>query len=195
MPRRVRELEDNAIYHIFARGNNRQKIFQDKEDYPVYRAILQEAKARYSFQIYHYCLMTNHVHLLLRVAEGAGLPKLMHWIQLGYARYHQKKYRYCGHLFQGRFRSPRIPEESYYLQCGRYIERNPVKAGMVTEAAEYAWSSAPYYVRGVEDGLLTPNLYYEAMGKTASERREAYRRFVAIEEPYRAMLDESLMKT
>ena len=148
MPRRVRELEDNAIYHIFARGNNRQKIFREKKDYAVYRGMLQGAKTRYPFNLYHYCLMTNHIHLLLRVAEGISLPKIMHWIQLGYARYHRKKYRYCGHLFQGRFRSLRIPKESYYLQCGRYIERNPVKAGMVKTAAEYPWSSAPYYMNG-----------------------------------------------
>ncbi len=195
MPRRVRELEDNAIYHIFARGNNKQRIFRDGEDYPVYKTILQKAKRLYSFELYHYCLMTNHVHLFLRITEGTTLPKLMHRVQLGYARYHRKKYRYCGHLFQGRFRSLRIPEESYYLQCGRYIERNPVKANMVKTAAEYLWSSAAYYVHGRKDELLTPDLYYEELGRTMLDRQEAYRRLVAIEEPYRDLLDEMLMKT
>lgn len=195
MPRRVRELADEGIYHVFSRGNNRQKIFREASDFDFYLRLFREAKLRHFFDLYHYCLMSNHVHLLLRVYTGEDLPKLMHWVQLSYSRYYKKKYASCGHLFQGRFRSPRIGEESYYLQCGRYIERNPLKAGMVEEASKYFYSSARHYCYGIKDDLITPNLYYEEMGKTPEARQAAYRKFVALDEPYEQMLDESLMKT
>lgn len=194
MPRRVRELENNGIYHVYARGNNRQKIFRDREDFEAYLEILSRVKERYEFEIYHYCLMTNHFHFLMRVQLGAELPRIMHQIQLRYVKYYKKKYRYYGHLFQGRFRSPRIAEESHYLQCGRYIERNPLKARMTKKAWEYEYSSAAYYVLGKEDKLMTPNLYYEDMGKTPTERQTAYKKFVSIDEPYAAMIDEYLRR-
>jgi len=118
----------------------------------------------------------------------------MHAFQLNYARYFKRKYQTVGHVFQERFRSPRIPEESYYLQCGRYIERNPVKAGLVTEAAEYLHSSARYYVLGTEDPLITPNVYYAEMGRDVGERKENYRRFLLLDEPYSSMVDAALVK-
>ena len=194
MPRKVRQLEDGGIYHIYARGNNRQEVFRGPEDFASYRQVMIEAKERYAFEIYHYCLMSNHLHLLIRVSQGQDLPQLIHWIQLAYARYYKKKYRYVGHLFQGRFRSPKIPCESYYLQCGRYIERNPVKAGLVKEAAAYRYSSARFYVDGASDELVTANLYYEGMGKSPLERREAYRQFVSLDEPYTEMVDAILAR-
>ena len=171
MPRRIRELENDGIYHIYARGNNRQKIFRGRKDFETYREIILKVRERYEFKVYHYCLMTNHFHFLMRVQQGKELPRIMHQIQLRYAKHYKKKYRYYGHLFQGRFRSPRIGEESYYLQCGRYIERNPVKAKMVEQAEDYRYSSAGYYVLGREDGLITENLYYAGMGQTVEERQ------------------------
>ena len=164
MPRRPRELVDGAIYHVFNRGNDRRILFSD------------------------------HFHLLLKIQKRGDLAKLMHQVQLAYARYFKKTRAFVGHIFQERFRSPRIYEESYYLQCGRYIERNPVKANLVETAAEYVYSSAPFYVLGTKDSLLTPNPYYTQMGKTEKERRQRYQEFLSLDEPYAQMLDTALVK-
>lgn len=119
---------------------------------------------------------------------------LMHRLQLAYARYFKKTRTFVGHVFQERFRSPRIAEESYYLQCGRYIERNPVKAGLVQEAGEYPYSSAKFYVLGERDPLVTPNPYYGETGSSDEERRRRYREFLMLEEPYSQMLDVALTR-
>ena len=161
MPRKVRELFNGGVYHIFNRGNNRRNLFLDHEDFRFYIDKLCELKDLYAMEVFHYCLMSNHYHLLVRTLRGEYLPRVMHKLQLGYARYYKKKYKYTGHIFQERYRSPQIPVESYYLQCGRYIERNPVKAKMVKEAWDYVYSSAGYYCFGNADSLVTPNLYYE----------------------------------
>jgi len=194
MPRKVRELLDGGIYHIFNRGNDRRKLFQDPEDFRYFLNQLNHAKEELKAVLYHYCLMTNHFHLLLQVVEGGSLPRLMHRAQLAYARYFKKKYKFMGHVFQERFRSPRIPEESYYLQCGRYIERNPVKAGLVKDATEYIWSSAAYYAHGRPDPLVTPNLYYNGMGVSSTERQDNYQKFLSIDEPYSAIVDQALTR-
>lgn len=192
MPRKPRELENSGIYHVYARGNNRQKIFRDEKDFETYQDIVLKVKERYTFEIYHYCLMTNHYHFLIRVHLGKDLPRIMHLVQLKYTKYYKKRYGYYGHLFQGRFRSPRIEEESYYLQCGRYIERNPLKAKLVREAWGYEYSSAAYYVLGRTNRLITENIYYEGMGKTGEERQVAYQKFVSLDDPYTKIVEDYL---
>lgn len=187
-------LEDGGIYHIYSRGNNRKWLFRDKDDFRFYKELLADQRDKYSYDLYHYCLMTNHIHMLLRIKQGDELPRLMHGVQLGYTRYYRKKYKYLGHLYQGRFRSPRIADESYYLQCGRYIERNPVKAGVVEHAADYPYSSAADYVLGISDSLVTHNPYYLEMGKTFEERQKNYELFVSLDEPYREMVDAGLAR-
>ncbi len=194
MPRKVRELFNGGIYHVYNRGNNKQKLFWEHEDYTFFLDKLIELKEIFLVEIFHYCLMSNHYHLLVRIRQGKDLPVIMHRLQLGYARYHKKKYKHTGHIFQERYRSPQIPTESYYLQCGRYIERNPVKAKMVTEASDYEYSSAAFYCEGIPNPIVTPNLYYEAMGKLSVERQSNYRDFVKLEDPYSAMIDRSLAK-
>lgn len=194
MPRRVRELVDEGIYHIFNRGNDKMDLFRDEGDFSCFRNKWLELKRRLGTEIYHYCLMTNHFHFLLKVRRARDLTVLMHRVQLGYARYFKGKYDFVGHVFQERFRSPRIAEDSYYLQCGRYIERNPVKAGVVREAAEYPHSSAPFYASGAPDRLITPNLYYAQMGDTPESRQRNYRDFLRADEPYAPMIDAALTK-
>ena len=194
MPRRRRELEDGGIYHIYCRGNNRQRLFRVDSDFERYLELLSKIKVRYEFKLYHYCVMSNHVHMLMEIVQGRDLARIMHHLQLGYARFYKKHYRYTGHLYQGRFRSPRISDESYYLQCGRYIERNPVKARMVKWAEDYEYSSASYYVLGRKNDLVAANRYYADMGKTAEERRAAYREFVKLDEPYSDIVTAGLQR-
>jgi len=194
MPRKVRELHDQGIYHVFNRCNDRRNLFQDEEDVHFFLNRLLQEKTLLGAKLYHYCLMTNHFHLLLQVPQGEDLPKLMHKSQLAYARYFKKKYGFIGHVFQERFRSPRISRESYYLQCGRYIERNSIKAGLVKNPWDYPHSSAAFYCLAKPDLLVTPNLYYEALGHTQEERQRNYRNFLLIEEPYAAIVEEALIR-
>ena len=194
MPRKPRELVDGGIYHVFNRGNDRRSLFSKPEDYQCFLDHLGNGVSRLPAELYHYCLMPNHFHLLLKIQKRDNLAKLMHQVQLAYARYFKKTRAFIGHIFQERFRSPRIYEESYYLQCGRYIERNPVKARLVKEAAEYPYASAKFYVLGTKDPVLTPNPYYVQMGRTEGERRRRYREFLTLDEPYAQMLDAALVK-
>ncbi len=194
MPRKPRELVDGGIYHVFNRGNDRRQLFGEEADYRCFLNHLNAIRQLYSAEIYHYCLMPNHFHLLLRSSKGNALAAFMHRLQLAYARYFKKARGYVGHVFQERFRSPHIQEESYYLQCGRYIERNPVRAEMVEKASDYAYSSARFYILGEKDSLVTPNLYYTQLGATEHERRQRYQEFLSFEEPYTPMLDETLKK-
>lgn len=193
MPRKARELIDQGIYHVFNRGNNKMSLFNGVEDYDYFRNLLRLALVVYEAKLYHYCLMSNHFHLLIQIQHADDLGKIMHEIQLKYARYFKKRNHSVGHVFQERFRSPRIPEESYYLQCGRYIERNPVHAGLVQQAEDYPYSSAAHYVLGKKDDLITPNLYYMAMGNTPEERQIRYKDFVSLEEPYGGMIDRAIL--
>jgi putative transposase len=194
MPRKPRELLDGGIYHVFNRGNDRRQLFGEEADYRCFLNYLSTACQLYRAEIYHYCLMPNRYHLLLRISKGSDLAVLMHRLQLAYARYFKKTRGYVGHVFQERYRSPRIVEESYYLQCGRYIERNPVRAELVKEAWEHPYSSARFYVLGDRDSLVTTNLYYNELGQTEAERRQRYNEFLRLEEPYTAVLDEALKK-
>ena len=194
MPRKPREFVAGGIYHVFNRGNNRRTLFYEACDFRCFKDLLHDGMAREKVKIYHYCLMSNHYHLLMKSEEAESLPRFMHWVQLGYARYYKKKQQSTGHIFEERYRSPRIAEESYYLQCGRYIERNPVKARLVLRAEDYPHSSAAYYVRGQSDPLLTENIYYEGLGRTVEERQNAYEKFVRIAEPYAELINDQLLK-
>ena len=194
MPRKPREFTAGGIYHVFNRGNNRRTIFEERQDYECFLKILKAGQDRERVALFHYCLMSNHYHLLMRSEEAESLPRYMHWVQLGYVRYYKKKHKTTGHIFEERYRSPRILEESYYLQCGRYIERNPVKAQMALRAEDYPYSSAAYYVKGKRDVLVTENLYYQGLGKSQEERRKSYKTFIRFDEPYAGLISDQLLK-
>ena len=195
MPRRVRELLDEGIYHVFNRGNDKMNLFLEHGDYVYFLKQWGRLKKELRFELYHYCLMSNHFHFLLKVNLGHDLVTLMHRVQLSYACYFKKKYDFVGHVFQERFRSPRIAEDSYYLQCGRYIERNPVKAGLVKEATDYLFSSASFYGLGISNELVTPNIFYLEMEENAERRQQQYREFLKMEEPYCGIIETALAKS
>ncbi|MBI4358276.1 MAG: transposase [Candidatus Omnitrophica bacterium] len=193
MPRKARELMDGGIYHVFNRGNNKMDLFDEPHDYECFKTRLCHVLSTFGAHLFHYCLMTNHFHLLLQIEKAPELGKIMHEVQLKYARYFKKRRSSVGHVFQEWFRSPRIPEESCYLQCGRYIERNPLKAKIVKQAEDYPYSSARYYVLGEKDDLMTPNVYCMDLGSTGDERRMRYEEFLDMEEPYRCLIDKSIL--
>ena len=194
MPRTPRPLLDGAIYHVFNRGNGRMDLFAEESDYRFFLKKLHEAKIKFGVTLNHYCLMSNHYHLLVQIVKGENLSRFMHYLQMNYAHYFGKKYNFSGHVFGQRYRSPIIPKESYYLQCGRYIERNPVKAGLAGKAEDYPYSSAKFYSLGRADALITPNIYYEGLGRTESERQTTYKEFLEMEDPYAEIISEALEK-
>lgn len=178
MPRAPRLIVDGAIYHVLSRGNNGQAVFREAADYQRYLQLVATHTRRHHIQVYHFALMPNYVHLVLKMVSGAALSPAMHDINLLYALFYKRRYAYRGHLWQGRFKSLVINQESYLLACGRYVELNPVKAGLVQDPADYAWSSYRTYAHGHDNPLVTLSPLYEAVGMTAFERQERYREFV-----------------
>lgn len=141
MPRAARATIKNGYYHIITRGNQKQIVFKEETDYPVYLKILNKYRKRYKFKLYCFCLMPNHVHLLIEIAEPQLLSKLMCGLNLSYTLYFNSKYNKVGHLWQDRFISRLIHRDAYLLDCINYIETNPVRAKLVQDITAYPWSS------------------------------------------------------
>jgi putative transposase len=157
------------------RGNNRTACFYADEDYALYLHHLGEMAREFHCAVHAYVLMTNHVHLLLTPALPDGPSLLMKHLGQRYVQYVNRSYRRSGTLLEGRFRSSLVQEIGYFLRCHRYIELNPVRAGMVSHPADYRWSSFPVNAGFAATRLLTPHSQYLALGRNDDERSAAYR--------------------
>ncbi|MCP5277430.1 MAG: transposase [Thiobacillus sp.] len=175
MPRRARLTLPNIPLHIIQRGNNRQACFYADEDYRNYLDTLGECAKRTRCQIHAYVLMTNHVHLLLTSEEGHGAGALMKALGQRYVQYVNRTYRRSGTLWEGRFRSCLTQQDSYLLTCMRYIELNPVRAGMVAHPGEYRWSSYRANAQGEPDPLVTPHALYQSLSGDEAGWASIYR--------------------
>lgn len=178
MGRPLRFIFSGLVYHVVNRGNNRQEVFKDRADFEKYLDLLKRYKQQYGFRLYHYVLMNNHVHLLIETSDKGTISKIMQCITLAYTRYYNRRYKSSGHVWQGRFKSPVIEKDSYLLQCGRYIELNPLRAELVQDPGEYEWSSYMFYAFGEPEELLDRDPLYEGLGETAKDRQEKYREFI-----------------
>lgn len=184
------QVADNEIYHVIARGNDRRQIFHTDSDFRHYLKLLEKYKVLYPVFLFHYCLMSNHIHLLLKVLQGEHLKKFMQGVSQSYSNYYKRAYKYSGHLWQGRYKSFLIESDSYLLECGRYIERNPVRAKLVRDPNEWPWSSFGYYGSGQANSILDHDPLYDDLGNTEAERRNAYRNYLAEERPYETLVDK-----
>jgi len=128
-------------YHIFVRGNNKQALFRNDSDRETYLGMMQKSRRKFGFSLYSYALMDNHIHLMLQMCKGFLLASLMHWLQLGYARYFNERHRHVGHVFQARYHALLVDKDNYFLAVDRYIHLNPVRAGMVQRPEDFRWSS------------------------------------------------------
>lgn len=178
MPRGARVAFPSMLYHIVSRGNNREPVFNDRKGFEKYLEICKRYKEKYEFKIYHWVLMNNHVHLLLETMEDCSLSKIMQGINLAYTLWFNKEHGRVGHLWQDRFKSTVIEKDSYLLECGRYIERNPLRAMLVVDPKDYPWSSYSVYGYGRKDGITDRHDIYESMGRDLTERSKAYREYV-----------------
>jgi putative transposase len=179
MPRVARTAPKECVYHVLTRGNDRQAVFKRESDYERYLEILLKYKQRYGFRLYHYALMTNHVHLVVEItSKDAELSQVMKGINLSYAQYYKMKYKHYGHFWQDRYKSILVSKDDYLLACGSYVELNPVRAGMVDDPKDYRWSSYRVYAYGDSDLIVDEHPIYENLSADIGERREKYREFV-----------------
>lgn len=186
MPRRARLSLPSIPWHIIQRGNNRSVCFHAEDDYQFYLYYLKEFADKFGCVIHAYVLMTNHVHLLLTPAREDSAAQMMKHLGQRYVQYVNRTYRRSGTLWEGRFRSCLTQSEDYVLSCYRYIELNPVRAGMVAKPQDYRWSSYHANGLGYANGLLTPHDEYLRLGREGAERQESYRAL------FRADVDEAL---
>lgn len=147
MPRRARAKSDTHVYHIMIRGINHQNLFEDDNDRYRFVEILKECKIISGFELYAFCLMTNHVHFLLKECDEP-LELIFKRIGSRYVSWYNEKYQRVGHLFQDRFRSERVESNAYFLTVLRYIIQNPMKAGMELAPGNYRWTSYKAYSDG-----------------------------------------------
>lgn len=175
MPRRARLSLAGIPWHIIQRGNNRSTCFFAEADYLFYLDRLQELAPRFDCAVHAYVLMTNHVHLLLTPAHENSAALLMKHLGQRYVQQINRRYGRSGTLWEGRFRSCLTQSERYVLACYRYIELNPVRAGMVGRPDEYRWTSYHANALGRADPLIAPHDEYLCLGREEASRREAYR--------------------
>lgn len=161
--------------HVIQRGNNRGACFLSEEDRKFYLFHLSRMLPRAGCLLHAYCLMTNHVHLLLTAHEATGCALLMKGIGELYARFFNKTYKRSGYLWEGRFKSCLVESQDYVLACYRYIELNPVRAGLAARPDQHPWSSYRSNAMGEASQLLTPHDEYHRLGRTPAERQAVYR--------------------
>ena len=165
-------------HHVIQRGNNRQPIFATTADYLHLLALLDENTKKFNVDVHAYVLMTNHFHLLVTPETDKGLPLLMQAVGRSYVRYFNDRQSRSGTLWEGRYRSTLIETDRYLLACMAYIDLNPVRAGLVAEAHEYAWSSHSFYVGERSDKLITPHGLFWNLANTPFGREVAYAELV-----------------
>jgi putative transposase len=189
MSRLARKKSSTGIYHVMMRGINRQNILHDDEDRQRFIELLKKVKETSMCEIYGYCLMDNHIHLL--ILEGKeDLSQIMKRIGTSYAYWYNKKYERSGHLFQDRFKSEIVEDDSYFLSVLRYIHQNPLKANIVNTIHEYNWSSYKAYLNmdGIGEGFIDIRFVLGMFGTDVSEAMERYIRYMG-EPQYEMHLD------
>jgi putative transposase len=184
MPRDARIIPPEGYLHVRAIGNNSRKLFFYPRDFKIYYSLIKKLKNEEYIDILHYCLMSNHVHILLGVRENSNLSRFMKRLNLRYFHYYKKKHSYKGHLWQDRFKSKLVEKDEYMIQCGKYIELNPVRAGIVEVPEEYPYSSCLHYISGLEDEIIDDDPLYLNLSKDATSRQIIYRNMLLKEIGY-----------
>ncbi len=169
---------EGAIYHIMSRGVGRGKIFLTDEDYSKFLEYVEKAKEKFGLDIFAFVLMRNHYHMLIRTNES-NLSRTMQWIQTAYSIYYNRKHKRSGHVFQGRYKSIVVGEESYWHGLSFYIHLNPMRAGIVEKLSKYKWSSYHDYVsvRKVHKWVNSETVL-DGFGKDIRDSRKEYRKLI-----------------
>jgi putative transposase len=177
MPRGRRWFFPGVSLHVVQRGNNRCDIFRYETDREVFLCALHSACETLGVSVHAYALMTNHVHLVMTPSMKDSLARAMQFVGRFYVPYFNRRHQRTGGLFEGRYRAAHIHSEDYWYNSVRYVEMNPVRAGLVDRPGDYAWSSYRPLAYGEPDPILSPHASYERLGKTAAARQQAWRAF------------------
>lgn len=177
MPRPLRPIADGLVYHVVARGNNRQDVFFDDGDYLAFLKAVGDLKERKRFELYGYCLMGNHFHLLLRPTESS-VSRIMQSLLVSHTQRYHRFHHGGGHVWQGRFKSPVIQDDDHLLAVLRYIEANPLGAHLVDGAGDYRWSSFRAHGAGASDSLLDRVEAYEGLAVQRAARLRRWSAYV-----------------
>lgn len=178
MPRTARVVLPRYPHHVVQRGHNQQVCFAARGDYERYLATLAEFKGKLGVKVYAWCLMTNHVHLLLEPSKATSLGLLMKRLSGRQTRHHNRLEQRSGTLWEGRYKSSLVQNEGYFLACCRYIELNPVRAHIVAAPEDYRWSSCPERLGYARTTLLDLHPCYQELAAEESARRERYGAFL-----------------
>ena len=174
MPRTPRIVIPGVALHVVQRGNNRSPCFFNEADYQYFLRQLRDQAEKCGCAIHAYCLMTNHIHLLMTPKDKEGVANLMKGLGQCYVQYINRTYEHIGTLWQGRYRSRIMQDEGHVMVCYRYIELNPVRAGMVQHPSEYRWSSYRSNAQGERSTLLVAHPLFALIGKRIEEQRAGY---------------------
>lgn len=175
MPRRPRIFIPGHPVHVIQRGNNRGQVFFGGEDGKKYLDWLAAAATQHGLAIHAYVLMSNHIHLLASPEHSQSLPRAMRDVNWHYSRYVNQTQERTGSLWEGRYRASVLDSDSYFFSCSRYIELNPVRAGLAATPGAYRWSSYRHNGEAKADPVVTPHPLYMMLSDTPEARAEAYR--------------------
>jgi putative transposase len=183
MARPLRTYIAGASWHITQRGVNRSATFKGSADYRVFLTIMRLESQRTGVRIHAYALMGNHLHLLATPLSETSFPSLMQGIGRRYVQFFNRCHDRSGALWESRYRTALVHDDRYWLTCMRYVELNPVRAGIVEDPKEYRWSSYAHHALGRTDGAITDHPVYLALGASAAERQCAWREICGQELP------------
>ena len=175
MPRLPRVFLPGHPVHVIQRGNNRGQVFFRPGDAQIYLGWLQEGAAKHGVAVHAYVLMTNHIHLLVSPETAHALPRAMRHVNWRYSRYANDTQERTGSIWEGRYRASLVQADAYFFACSRYIELNPVRAGLAKTPRDFRWSSYKANAEGKADPLITPHPLYMDLGTTPEARAAAYR--------------------
>jgi putative transposase len=196
MPRRTRMFIPDIPVHIVQRGHNRDPCFLADQDFLYYKEALGEGLNRYKGSLHAYCLMTNHVHLLITPQDKDSIPRIIQHVARQYTLHFNRSYRRSGALWEGRYKASLVNTEDYLLCCYKYIELNPVSAGMVTTPGEYQWSSYRSNALSAFDKLISAHPIYLDLGNSEQKRKECYQNLFTLDirESDKALIRRALNK-
>ena len=162
MPRQARKKSKTGIYHVMLRGINQQQIFEEHEDYEKFLQLLKDCKVISEYKLFAYCLMGNHIHLLIK-EDKEPIEQVVKRIATRFVYWYNIKYQRIGHLFQDRFKSECVEDDKYFLTVIRYIHQNPIKAGLCTKNEQYKYSSYKEYVS--EPNIIDADFAFDVFTK------------------------------
>ncbi|MFZ5944768.1 MAG: transposase [Bacillota bacterium] len=179
MARRLRIEFPGALFHVICRGNNGEDILKHNADKQHYLELITKYKKRYNFKLFAYCIMDNHIHLLIETGE-VPLSKIMQGIQQSFTQRYNKKYQRTGHVFQQRYKAQLCDKESYLLELIKYIHNNPVKAGISTP--NYSWSSHNNYSKGEDNQLVEVDFVLKTLSENRSRAIKIYNEYLKLKD-------------